>query len=186
MINALCDLYHPCQALADFLTLKEQFGDVREVTLAYVGDGNNVTHSLLLMGAILGSKVIVVTPQGHQADAAMVAKAQALAEQSGGSVVTSTSIADAQGADVIYADTWVSMGDTTPMEQIKATFAPYQVNEALMQASGAQFVMHCQPAHRDVEISGTLIDSEQSLLMQQAENRMHAQNAILIHLLGND
>ena len=113
-----------------------------------------------------------------------MAQAKAIAEKTGVSIVESTELSAANGADVIYADTWLSMGDETPLEVIKEKFMPYQVNEALMEATGASYVMHCQPAHRDLEITGSLIDSDKSLLMQQAENRMHGQNAILTQLLN--
>ncbi|RDV26689.1 ornithine carbamoyltransferase [Alteromonas aestuariivivens] len=185
VINALCDKYHPCQALADYLTLYERFGKVEGLTLAYVGDGNNVTHSLLIVGALLGCNQVVVTPAGHEADGDIIAKAQSIAAQTGATIVVSQSMKDAKGADVIYTDTWLSMGDDTPLAAIKDTFAPYQVNESLMAETGASYVMHCQPAHRDLEITGSLIDSDASLLMQQAENRMHGQNAILTHLLSS-
>ncbi len=185
VVNALCDLYHPCQGLADYLTLKEVFGQLDNLTLAYIGDGNNVTHSLLIIGAILGVNQVVITPKGYEADKNLVSLAKSLASQSGASITISHDLEAANGADVLYTDTWISMGDTTPLDVIKDTFMPYQINEKLMLASGAKYVLHCQPAHRDLEITGSLIDSEKSLLMQQAENRMHAQNAILIHLLGD-
>lgn len=185
VINALCDLYHPCQALADFLTLKEQYDNLQDVTLAYIGDGNNVTHSLMIMGAILGTNITVVTPKGYEADEALTQLVLEKSQQSGAKIVVSNDISAANGANVLYTDTWLSMGDTTPLEDIKQVFDPYMINENLMQQTGADYVMHCQPAHRDLEISGSLIDSEQSLLMQQAENRMHGQNAILTHLLSN-
>jgi ornithine carbamoyltransferase len=185
VINALCDLYHPCQAIADFLCLTEQYDNIQGVTLAYIGDGNNVTHSLLLMGAILGTNITVVTPPGYEADENIIAIAKQKALQSGAVITISTNIDAAIGANVLYTDTWLSMGDDTPLEQIKKTFSPYMVNEEMMQLTGADYVMHCQPAHRDLEISSSLIDGEKSLLMTQAENRMHGQNAILTHLLGN-
>ncbi len=184
VINALCDIYHPCQALADYLTLYETYGKVKGLTLAYVGDGNNVTHSLLIVGALLGCHQIVITPPDHEVDPDIFEKAQTIARTTGVNILQSHDVAMAEGADVIYADTWLSMGDETPLSAIKDTFMPYQVNEALMQKTGAKYVMHCQPAHRDLEITGTLIDSDCSLLMTQAENRMHGQNAILTHLLG--
>ena len=152
--------------------------------MAYIGDGNNVTHSLLIVGALLGCNQVVITPQGHEADPSVVAHAKKLAEQTGATILESTDLSAAKGADVIYTDTWLSMGDDTPLEKIKETFMPYQVNEALMEASGAHYVMHCQPAHRDLEITCSLIDGDTSLLMQQAENRMHGQNAILTQLLS--
>lgn len=185
VINALCDKYHPCQGLADYLTMYEAFGKTEGLTMAYIGDGNNVTHSLLIVGALLGCNQVVVTPPGHETDPEIVAQAQAIAAKTGVKIVQSNDIDAAIGADVLYADTWLSMGDDTPLEAIKDKFMPYQVNEALMEKTGAKYVMHCQPAHRDLEITGSLIDSEQSLLMQEAENRMHAQNAILTKLLGS-
>ncbi|OFC69734.1 ornithine carbamoyltransferase [Alteromonas confluentis] len=185
VINALCDKYHPCQGLADYLTMYEAFGKTEGLTMAYIGDGNNVTHSLLIVGALLGCNQVVVTPPGHEADPEIVAQAQAIAAKTGVKIVQSNDIDAAIGADVLYADTWLSMGDDTPLEAIKDKFMPYQVNEALMEKTGAKYVMHCQPAHRDLEITGSLIDSEQSLLMQEAENRMHAQNAILTKLLSS-
>lgn len=184
VINALCDTYHPCQALADYLTLYEAYGKVKGLTLAYIGDGNNVTHSLLIVGALLGCHQIVITPPNHEVDPAIFEKAQQIARATGADIKQSHDVSAAEGADVIYADTWLSMGDDTPLTAIKDTFMPYQVNEALMQQTGAKYVMHCQPAHRDLEITGSLIDSDCALLMAQAENRMHGQNAILTHLLG--
>lgn len=185
VINALCDKYHPCQGLADYLTMYEAFGKTEGLTMAYIGDGNNVTHSLLIVGALLGCNQVVVTPPGHEADPEIVAQAQDIAAKTGVKIVQSNDLDAAIGADVLYADTWLSMGDDTPLEAIKDKFMPYQVNEALMEKTGAQYVMHCQPAHRDLEITGSLIDSDKSLLMQEAENRMHAQNAILTKLLGS-
>ena len=185
VINALCDKYHPCQGRADYLTMFEAFGKTEGLTMAYIGDGNNVTHSLLIVGALLGCNQVVVTPPGHEADPEIVAQAQDIAAKTGVKIVQSNDIDAAIGADVLYADTWLSMGDDTPLEAIKDKFMPYQVNEALMEKTGAQYVMHCQPAHRDLEITGSLIDSDKSLLMQEAENRMHAQNAILTKLLGS-
>lgn len=183
VINALCDMYHPCQAAADYLTLLETYGGLNNLTLAYIGDGNNVTHSLLLVGAILGVNVISITPPGYEVDQSIFSLACSLAEKSGSTVTQSHELKASAGADVLYTDTWISMGDDTPLAKIKAVFDDYKVDESLMQLSGAKYVMHCQPAHRDLEISSALIDSEKSLLMQQAENRMHAQNAILVKLL---
>lgn len=184
VINALCDMYHPCQAVADYLTISEHFDDLSKVKLAYIGDGNNVTHSLMLVGVALGCEVIVVTPPGYEVDKKIVELSQQRAALYSGKLTISTDINAAIGADVLYADTWISMGDTTPVEQIKEVFDDYVIDEALMKLTGARYVMHCQPAHRDLEISGSLIDSDKSLLMQQAENRMHGQNAILVKLLA--
>jgi ornithine carbamoyltransferase len=184
VINALCDKYHPCQAVADYLTISEYYPELSKVKIAYIGDGNNVTHSLMLVGVALGCEVIVITPPGYEVNAEIVKLSQQRATQFGGKLTVSTDINAAIGAQVLYTDTWISMGDTTPIEQIKSVFDPYKIDEALMELTGADYVMHCQPAHRDLEISGSLIDSEKSLLMQQAENRMHGQNAILVQLLA--
>ncbi len=185
VINALCDLYHPCQALADFLTLTETFGDdLSKVKLVYVGDGNNVSHSLLIVGAHLGAEVVIVTPKGYEINASILEDISSIANQTGAKLSVSNDIADADGANVVYTDTWLSMGDDTPIDIIKQAFMPFQVNDDLMASTGATHVMHCQPAHRDLEITSALMDGEKSLLLQQAENRMHAQNAILVALLG--
>ena len=185
VVNALCDMYHPCQAMADYLGMYEKLGAVKGKTMAYIGDGNNVTHSLLLVGALLGCNQVVITPEGHEVDDSILAKATEIGKATGATVTQSNKLEtlNSIGADVLYTDTWLSMGDNTPLSQIKDKFMPYQVNEDLMASSGAQYVMHCQPAHRDLEITGSLMDSDASLLMLQAENRMHAQNAILVHLM---
>lgn len=185
VINALCDLYHPCQALADYLTMFEQLGTVKGKTMAYIGDGNNVTHSLLIVGALLGCHQTVITPKGYEISAKIAKHAAKLAYENNVSLTIANDIAELGKADVLYTDTWLSMGDDTPLSEIKDKFASYKVNEALMLKSGASYVMHCQPAHRDLEITGSLMDGNQSLLIPQAENRMHAQNAILAHLVGN-
>lgn len=186
VINALCDLYHPCQALADFLALKEKFDDLSKVHLVYIGDGNNVTHSLMIVAAISGAKMSVATPQGHEPDATLVNYCQALAQQHGGKLTLTNDINELQKADAIYTDTWLSMGDNTPLESIKSKFQPFQLNTSLMDKLDAKYALHCQPAHRDLEITSEVVDSDQSLLLLQAENRMHAQNAILLSLLGKE
>ena len=184
VINALCDMYHPCQAVADYLTISEHFPDLSKVKVAYIGDGNNVTHSLMLVGVALGCEVIVITPPGYEVDAEIVKLSEQRAALYGGKLTISTDLDAAIGAQVLYTDTWISMGDNTPLENIKEVFDAYKIDEALMERTGADYVLHCQPAHRDLEISGSLIDSDKSLLMQQAENRMHGQNAILVTLLA--
>ena len=186
VINALCDVYHPCQAVADYLTISEHYDDLSKVKLAYIGDGNNVTHSLMLVGVALGCEIIVVTPKGYEVDPTIVKLTEQSATQYGGKLTLSNDMSAANGAQVLYTDTWLSMGDNTPLAEIKDIFAGYEITEELMAKTGADYVMHCQPAHRDLEISGSLIDSDQSLLMQQAENRMHGQNAILVELLAKD
>ncbi len=186
VVNALCDMYHPCQAVADYLTIAEHYDDLSKVKLAYIGDGNNVTHSLMLVGVALGCEVVVVTPKGHEVDPEIVKLTQSRATEFGGTLTISNDVDAAIGSQVLYTDTWLSMGDNTPLADIKDIFTGFEIDEALMAKTGADYVMHCQPAHRDLEISGSLIDSDQSLLMQQAENRMHGQNAILVQLLAND
>ena len=191
VVNALCDLYHPCQALADFVTLSENLtklgkDELRQVKLAYVGDGNNVSNSLMLMAATLGVDFTLVCPQGCEGDAAMVDKAKTLAQQSGAQIKVTNELAEMGQQDVIYTDTWISMGDedTTKKMAILAKFAPYQVNHQLMLATQANIVMHCQPAHLEEEITTELFDSEMSVAFQQAENRMWAQNAVLVSLFS--
>ncbi len=184
IINSLCDLYHPCQGLADFQTISEQYSDLSKVKLAYLGDGNNVTHSLLLGGAILGMEVAAICPLGSSPDAQVVQKAQALAKIHGGKIVVSDKIEDIKGYDVVYGDTWVSMGDETPLQSVKDKFTAYQINQNLLQQCGINHVLHCQPAHRELEITSEVMDGPQSLIFDQAENRMHAQNAVLVSLLS--
>ncbi|KXO10375.1 Ornithine carbamoyltransferase [Moritella sp. JT01] len=183
VVNSLCDLYHPCQALADFLTISEHYEDVSKVKLAYIGEGNNVTHSLMLTGAILGAEVTAVCPRGSSPDAQIVKQAMELAEISGGKINVTDNLDDIVDYDVIYGDTWVSMGDDTPLEQVKEKYMPYQINKALLIRTGIKHVLHCQPAHRELEITSEVMDGEQSLIFDQAENRMHAQNAVLLTLL---
>jgi ornithine carbamoyltransferase len=184
VVNSLCNLYHPCQGLADFMTISEHYSDLSKVKLAYLGDGNNVSHSLLLLGATLGTDVTLVCPKGHGPDTQIFLQAQGLAAQSGATIHISDDVADIEGFDVVYTDTWVSMGDNTPMEQVKDIFMPYQINQALLDRTGIQHVLHCQPAHRELEITSEVMDGPASLIMDEAENRMHIQNAVLLTLFG--
>jgi len=192
VINALCDIYHPCQALADFVTLQENFVigkgiDLSNVKLAYVGDGNNVSNSLMFMAAILGVDFTLVCPEGHEPDDALLNKANAFAVESGSKLVLTSDVESIGQQDAIYTDTWVSMGDEDPSKKaaLLEKFAPYQVNHKMMEKSGASIVMHCQPAHLEEEITTALFDSEMSVVFQEAENRMWAQNAVLVTLLAN-
>jgi ornithine carbamoyltransferase len=184
VINALSDLYHPCQALADLLTLTEQFGDLRQVHLAFIGDGNNVCHSLMLGAAIMGMTLTVVTPPGFGPDAHVLLKAQALAAQSGAKLQLSQHVSAAAGADAIYTDTWMSMGNNTDPAKIQQLFAPYQINTSLMHRLGVNYFMHCLPAHREQEVTSEVLDSAASLVLQQAENRMHVQNAVFVSIFS--
>ena len=186
VINALSELEHPCQALADFFTLQEHFGDLSKIRFAYVGDGNNMAHSLLLAGAALGSKVSIATPARYAPNPVIVTMAKAVAEQTGASIRILTDPHKAvAGADAIYTDAWASMGQESEAEARAAVFAPYQVNDKLMQlAAPHALFMHCLPAHRGSEVTDAVIDSPHSVVFDQAENRLHIQKAILVWLLG--
>lgn len=187
VINALSDLEHPCQALADYLTLLERFGDLRNVTLAYVGDGNNVAHSLMLACAALGSTMRVATPEGYKPSDRTVAEALELAHETGAHIELFTDPKEAvSGADAVYTDAWASMGQEAEAEQRAPIFAPYQVNLALMAEAAQDAVfMHCLPAHRGQEVVPDVIDSQRSVVYDQSENRMHVQKAVLLLLLGS-
>ncbi len=184
VVNALCQQYHPCQALADAQTIKEIFGQVKDVRVAYVGDGNNVCHSLMLIVAALGGHVTVATPTLHSPQGAMVEQAKTLAAISGGSVTMLSDIQKISSQDVLYTDTWISMGSTANKNDVYQRLAPFQINTALVEKTQATAVLHCQPAHRDVEISSDVIDAPYSYVLQQAENRLHAQNALWLKLLN--
>ncbi|MEY3020532.1 MAG: ornithine carbamoyltransferase [Actinomycetota bacterium] len=181
VINALSDLDHPCQALADLLTLQDEFGRLQGVALAYVGDGNNVAHALLVMGATMGLDVRVAHPEGHAPDPAIVAEAARRAEAAGGRVSVTTDVdAAVEGADALYTDVWVSMGQEDAPDRREA-FVPYRLDEALLaRAAEHAIVLHCLPAHRGEEISGGAIDGPSSRVFDQAENRLHVQKALLV------
>ncbi len=186
VINALSDLEHPCQAIADFMTLEERFGAVDGLHFTYVGDGNNVCHSLMLAGALLGSNVTIATPKGFEPKLDIIHKAIEIAENTGGSLtLTHDPIKAATGADAIYTDVCVSMGQEHEAARRAPIFIPFQVNDELMSRaqSGAAF-MHCLPAHRNAEVTDSVLDGTQSIVFDQAENRMHAQKAITLMLLG--
>jgi len=189
VVNALCDVYHPCQALADFVTLTELLpslnkSELSEMKLAYVGDGNNVSNSLMIMAATLGVDFTLLTPTGYEAQTNIIETTQALANESGATLTITTDVEAIGAQDVIYTDTWISMGDEDASKKAKilAHFAPYQVNHQLMTKANANVVMHCQPAHLEEEITTELFDSEMAVVFQQAENRMWAQNAVLVSL----
>jgi ornithine carbamoyltransferase len=186
VINALSDLEHPCQALADYLTLIAHFGDVKDRCLAFVGDGNNVAHSLLLTCACLGSRIRVATPKGYEPKTEIVAAAREIAEETGGRIELLNDPHEAvAGADAVYTDAWTSMGQEREETKRSQIFPPYQVNAELMAEAAPHAVfMHCLPAHRGLEVADEVIDSPQSLVFEQAENRLHAQKAILYILLG--
>ena len=187
VINALSDVEHPCQALADYLTLREKFDDLKQVRLAYVGDGNNVAHSLLLTAAQLGSAIRVATPPGYEPAPQIVAAARRIAAETGASVeVVHDPVAAVRGADAIYTDVWASMGHENEARERAAVFAPYQVNDELFShAPPHALFLHCLPAHRGEEVTDSVIDSPRSVVFDQAENRLHVQKAILLLLLGS-
>ena len=185
VVNALSDLYHPCQALADMVTLKEHFGRIRGLKLAYVGDGNNVAHSLLLCGARLGLHCSVATPEGYGPQVGIVQQAKRLAMQTGALIeITQDPKEAVAGAHAVYTDVWASMGQESEAEERKRIFAPYQVNEVLLaQARPDAVFMHCLPAKRGLEVTDTVMESKQSVAFDQAENRLHAQKALLLMML---
>jgi ornithine carbamoyltransferase len=186
VINALSDHFHPCQALSDFFTLEERFGNLRGLKFAYIGDGNNMCHSLLLAGARVGAHVKVATPAGYEPDAAIVAEAKRAARETRGKIEILRSAQDAvAGAQVVYTDVWASMGQEHEASAREAAFTGYQVNEALFALAAPDAVfLHCLPAHRGLEVTAGVIDSPHSIIFEQAENRLHVQKAILLTLLS--
>ena len=185
VVNALTDQEHPCQALADFLTLQERFGQLRGRTIAYVGDGNNVATSLAHAAAMLGVHLHIASPEPCQLPHAVVQQATSVARH-GARLRLFSEAADAvAGADAVYTDVWTSMGQESQAELRRSIFAPYQVNEELMSLAkpGALF-MHCLPAHRGEEVTADVFESEASVVFDQAENRLHGQKALLLMLLA--
>jgi ornithine carbamoyltransferase len=184
VINGLSDLEHPCQAVADFFTLWERGLDLSRARLAWVGDGNNVCHSVLLLSALCGTAATVATPPGFEPREAVLEACRAL----GGRVRLTTDPREAvDGADVVYTDTWISMGQEADREQRLEAFQRYQVNEALLGfAPDKALVMHCLPAHRGEEITDAVLDGPRSVILDQAENRLHAQKGIIVTLLGGE
>jgi ornithine carbamoyltransferase len=189
VVNALSDIEHPCQALADFFTLEERFGDLRGLRLAYVGDGNNVANSLLLTAVLTGTNIILASPAGYEPKSEFLAAAQALAAgmegAPAGTVTCVNNPVDAVvGANAIYTDQWASMGQESEAEQRQQIFEAYQVNQQMMSLAAPSAVfMHCLPARRGNEVTDEVMDSANSIVFDQAENRMHVQKAILLLLL---
>jgi ornithine carbamoyltransferase len=186
VINALTDLSHPCQAMADFQTLREHKGSLANLKLAYVGDGNNVCHSLMLAAARGGTKMAVGTPAGYEPKPEMVRAAREDGKDTGFALTLTNSAEEAaSGADAVYTDVWASMGQEAEKEKRARIFAPYQVNARLMShAKDGALFMHCLPAHRGDEVTDEVIDAPTSVVYDQAENRLHAQKAILLALMG--
>jgi ornithine carbamoyltransferase len=186
VINALSDMYHPCQALADMLTLREQFGELGGLKLAFVGDGNNVAHSLMLSATRMGIHFSIATPRGYEPNGEIVAQAEGLAATSGVSMHLTDDPAEAVAdAHAVYTDVWASMGQENEAGRRKKAFANFQVNEVLFSLArpGAVF-MHCLPAKRGQEVSGAVIESPRSVVFEQAENRLHTQKALLLMTLA--
>jgi ornithine carbamoyltransferase len=185
VINGLSDLLHPCQALADFLTIRERFGSARGFGLCYMGDGNNVAHSLLLTGAKLGARVSVVTPPGFEPKPEVVEWAKAAARETGGSILVTTSLEEgAAGARAVYTDVWASMGQEAEAAERAKKFEPYRVTRRVMEMAEPDAIfLHCLPAHRGEEVAADVIDSGSSAVFDQAENRLHAQKGLLVTLL---
>ncbi|NCT51511.1 MAG: ornithine carbamoyltransferase [Microcystis aeruginosa G13-03] len=186
IINALTDLEHPCQILADLQTIQETFQTLRGINLTYVGDGNNVANSLLLGGALMGLNVRVASPANYQPDGEIVASAQAIGEKTSSKIfITDDPVMAVKDSQVVYTDVWASMGQESLADARIPVFQPYQVNEQLMShADKDAIILHCLPAHRGEEITDGAIEGVQSKVWEQAENRMHAQKALMVSLLG--
>ncbi|MEA5468804.1 ornithine carbamoyltransferase [Spirulina sp. 06S082] len=187
VINALTDLEHPCQILADLLTIQECFGQLSGKTIAYLGDGNNVVHSLLLGCALSGVSIRIATPADYQPDRAIVEKGKAIAIDGAEIIVTSDPVAAVEGVHALYTDVWASMGQEDLAEERIPIFQPYQINSTLLShADPEAIVLHCLPAHRGEEITDDVMEGKHSRIWDQAENRMHAQKALMASLLGTD
>ena len=186
VINGLTDLLHPCQALADYFTMRERFGHTRGLTMAYVGDGNNVCHSLMFAGPKAGAHVRVATPEGFRPKPEIVAAAREDAAAAGTRIELFTDPIEAvRGAHVVYTDVWASMGQEAEAQSRAKAFAGYQVTEALMAAADKEAVfMHCLPCHRGEEVAAEVVDGARSVIFDEAENRMHVQKAVLLMLLN--
>ena len=186
VINGLTLREHPCQALADIFTLLERFGRLDGVVLAFVGDGNNVYHSLALLGASLGMEIRLAHPPGYEPNPTIVERARELAASGGGRLVFSRDPVEAvRGAAVVYTDAWTSMGQEAEAEERRDAFATFRVDAALLEAAGPDAVaMHCLPAHRGEEITSDVMDGPRSIIWDQSENRLHVQKALLVEVLG--
>ncbi|MFP4522506.1 MAG: ornithine carbamoyltransferase, partial [Fibrobacterota bacterium] len=186
VINALTDLFHPCQALANALTVKEKFGKIEGLKLAYIGDGNNVANSLAAIYSKLGADFTIITPDAYRCPEPIIEKARISAVETGGSIKETSNPAEGvKGADMIYTDVWASMGQEKEAEERKKIFMPYQLNSGLTsKASPGCMICHCLPAHRGEEITSDVLDSPESSVFDEAENRLHVQKAVMLHLKG--
>jgi ornithine carbamoyltransferase len=186
IINGLTDLEHPCQAMADYFTVLEFKKDLSKTKLAFVGDGNNVAHSLMLLAARLGSTFALAHPKGYEPNDAIVMQAKDVAKKTGAKIIiTNDAVEAVKNADAIYTDVWASMGQESETEERKKIFLPYQVNAKLVKNAKDDFLfMHCLPAHRNDEVTDAVIDSKNSVVFQEAENRLHVQKAIMYSLMS--
>ena len=185
VINALTDLEHPCQALADFLTIKEEFNDFKNVVLTFVGDGNNVANSLILCGALLGVEVRIACPKGYEPNEKVISKAREICKKKNLLQITHDPTTAVIGANVLYTDVWSSMGEEKQKEEKEKEFDGFTIDDKLIKKSNPDtIVLHCLPAYRSKEISDQVFESEKSRIFEQAENRMHAQQALLSCLLS--
>ena len=185
VINALTDLEHPCQALADFMTIKEEFVDFKNVVLTFIGDGNNVANSLILCGALLGVEVRIACPKGYEPNSSVIKKAKEIYKNKDLLKITNDPIAAAKGANVLYTDVWSSMGEENQKEEKDKNFRGFTIDQKLVRnANKDAIILHCLPAYRSKEITDEVIDSKRSRIFEQAENRMHAQQALLACLLS--
>ena len=187
IINGLTDLVHPCQILADFQTIREHKGKLKGLKLAYIGDGNNMAHSLMYGGAKVGMDIAIATPKQYQCDSEVVKNALADAEITGTKItLTSDPIEAIKDADVVYADTWVSMGQEAEKAEKLKVFGPYQINKELFSyAKSDAIFLHCLPAYRGYEVTEDVIDGPNSVIFDEAENRLHAQKAVMVKLMGD-
>ena len=185
VINALTDKEHPCQILADLMTIQEHFGKFTDLTLTYVGDGNNIANSLMLGCSLVGMNIRITTPRGYEPDEVVVEKAKVIANDKAQISIIQDPTVAIQGANIIYTDVWTSMGQENQAKERNSVFQPYQINTQLLTlADKDAIVLHCLPAHRGQEITDEVIEGSQSLVWEQAENRMHVQKALLASILG--
>ncbi len=185
VINALTDLEHPCQALADYMTIKEEFFDFKKVVLTFIGDGNNVANSLILCGALLGVEVRIACPKGYEPNDLVINSAKKIYKDKNLLKITNDPVAAVQGANVLYTDVWSSMGEENKQEEKDKDFSGFSIDQDLVRnADKDAIILHCLPAYRDKEITDEVIESKKSRIFEQAENRMHAQQALLSCLLS--
>lgn len=186
VINGLTDLYHPCQALADLETIAENKGNLKGLKIAYVGDGNNVAHSLVIAAAHVGMNVAIATPSGYECNSDIIVKAQVIAKANGSTItVTNNPVEAVANADVVYTDVWTSMGQEEESAKRLVDFKDYQINDKLVAHAKPDYMfLHCLPAHREEEVASSVIDGPNSFVFEQAENRLHAQKAVLASILA--